>query len=277
MLCVFVMEHALKGRFYTTAILLALVSYLDIFHMCLVMPAALLLRRSQGTTSSTTKSFRKSEDGTAIMRLVIAVGAIWSCLLFISYALMGSWDFVGLRSGGVYGFALRVEDLEPNIGLFWYMFTMVFPEYRQLFLFAFHGHWLACLVPLSIRLRLQPAFLYFYFLGILLAFHPYPSTGSLALFLSLSPMFAPIIGNIRILFLIVTGYLVGIVIGPITLSLWLQTGTANANAFYAATLIFNVSHVVFMTHCLKAMLTLQYQVNKQSDNLQRTLTKQKES
>lgn len=50
----------------------------------------------------------------------------------------------------------RVDDLAPNMGLWWYFFSEIFEHFRTFFLFVFHVQSLLLLVPLTIRLRRSP-------------------------------------------------------------------------------------------------------------------------
>ena len=70
-------------------------------------------------------------------------------LLFLSYGMMQSWEFLGAS----YGTILLVTDLTPNIGLFWYFVIEVFDHFRALFLFVFQYHIVIYVIPLTIRLQ----------------------------------------------------------------------------------------------------------------------------
>lgn len=44
-----------------------------------------------------------------------------------------------------------MTDLTPNIGVFWYFMTEIFDRFRTFFLFCFHGHIIAYVIPLVYR------------------------------------------------------------------------------------------------------------------------------
>jgi phosphatidylinositol glycan class U len=52
--------------------------------------------------------------------------------------------------------AQRVDDLAPNMGLWWYFFAEIFDHFRPFFLFVFHAQSLLLLVPLTVRLWRRP-------------------------------------------------------------------------------------------------------------------------
>ena len=52
-----------------------------------------------------------------------------------------------------YGTALLTNDLQPNIGLFWYYFTEIFTHFRVFFLFVFQYHLFIYFIPLTWRLK----------------------------------------------------------------------------------------------------------------------------
>jgi phosphatidylinositol glycan class U len=52
--------------------------------------------------------------------------------------------------------AQRVDDLSPNMGLWWYFFAEIFEHFRAFFIFVFHAQSILLLVPLTIRLQQTP-------------------------------------------------------------------------------------------------------------------------
>merc|ERR1719181_1056788 len=77
------------------------------------------------------------------------VFALFVCLLGASAAAMeGQLHFLQAAFLSV----LSVQDLTPNVGLFWYIFIEVFDRYRSMFLLAFHSHLLLYPVPIFLRI-----------------------------------------------------------------------------------------------------------------------------
>lgn len=52
--------------------------------------------------------------------------------------------------------AQHVDDLAPNMGLWWYFFAEIFEHFRSFFIFVFHAQSVLLLVPLTIRLQQTP-------------------------------------------------------------------------------------------------------------------------
>ena len=52
--------------------------------------------------------------------------------------------------------AQHVDDLSPNMGLWWYFFAEIFEHFRGFFIFVFHAQSVLLLVPLTIRLQHTP-------------------------------------------------------------------------------------------------------------------------
>jgi phosphatidylinositol glycan class U len=115
----------------------------------------------------------------------VGLGAVIAALLAASAALTGSWDFMA----STYGVRLRLPDLTPNVGLWWYFFIEMFDAFRPFFLGVFWLHVLSYVPGLTIRLRKQPLFVATTLIGIFAIFTPYPSIADAALYLSMVPLF----------------------------------------------------------------------------------------
>ncbi|EER08617.1 conserved hypothetical protein [Perkinsus marinus ATCC 50983] len=90
--------------------------------------------------------------GSRLLRNCVATGTYFVSLLLASFIAMGSWEgFVaGIRGTMIDPFL--ISELQPNIGLHWYMFTEVFPRFYSLFLFVFQMLPLVHVLPLYFRL-----------------------------------------------------------------------------------------------------------------------------
>ena len=60
------------------------------------------------------------------------------------------------RDGHLTRSAQHVDDLSPNMGLWWYFFAEIFEHFRSFFIFVFHAQSILLLVPLTIRLQQTP-------------------------------------------------------------------------------------------------------------------------
>lgn len=154
-----------------------------------------------------------------------------------------------------YGFVLTVADLTPNIGLHWYFFSEMFAHFRPFWHFVFHAAAAALVVPLALRMPHRPlaAALLQCITNALLK--PYPSVGDVAQYLVLLPLFAPQLagGGFPVKFLAATfALLAGL--GPAMWHMWIYLGSANANFYYAITLLFGAWQALLAVAVVRATL-----------------------
>ncbi|KAJ2755793.1 hypothetical protein H4S06_003385 [Coemansia sp. BCRC 34490] len=153
-----------------------------------------------------------------------------------------------------FDFVLRVADLQPNVGLFWYFFTEIFDEFRMFFFVVFQLTALAFAVPVSWRFRSEPLFAATMLVGIISALKSYPSWGDLSLFLGLLPLFEELFKYMQYMFLSANLLLYGIGLAPVFWHLWIEQGSGNANFFYAATLVYVFGQITLLFDLGSAML-----------------------
>ena len=85
-------------------------------------------------------------------------------------------------------FILKVPDLVPNLGLFWYFFTEMFDHFRLFFTYVFQMNTLIYAIPLTIRLRNQPIVNIIVQIGLLSVLKSYPNVGETGYYLSFLPI-----------------------------------------------------------------------------------------
>ncbi|KAJ2766535.1 hypothetical protein IWQ57_004320, partial [Coemansia nantahalensis] len=151
-------------------------------------------------------------------------------------------------------FTLRVVDLQPNVGLFWYFFIEIFDEFRSFFIVVFQLTALAFAVPVSWRFRQDPLFACTILVGVVSALKSYPAWGDLALFLGLLPVFEDLLKYLQYTFLSANLLLYGIGLAPVFWHLWIEQGSGNANFFYAATLVYVFGQITLLFDLGTAML-----------------------
>jgi len=236
----------------------ALTVHLEFSLAILVIPliyvATRRVQQQQTTTVSTTPVL--------VVVFLLSLCTLWG---FSFMAMGGSWEFID----ATYGFVFELRDLRPNIGLFWYFFAEVFMRYRSFFLFVFHLHPFAYVVPFATHFGDQYPLLYFWsLLTIVSIFKAYPTVSDVVLYLSFIPILTPffeskLITNrnnssfilppysisphshkhktdIPFLSTVVTVYLFCIAIAPVMWQAWLVKGSGNANFYYAGTLVFKL-------------------------------------
>eukprot|EP00892_Ulva_mutabilis_P008372 jgi/Ulvmu1/5907/UM026_0029.1 len=122
----------------------------------------------------------------------------------------------------------------------------MFEEFRAMFKFVLHSQILLFSVPITIRFYRRPLFVFYLHAMLLAVFKPYPVAADAALYLTLLPLFAGMLMWAQ------PGIMMGFIMhmaavtGPATLYQWLHTGSANANFFYAMTLVWAAAQVLIM-------------------------------
>ncbi|EKX34956.1 hypothetical protein GUITHDRAFT_118887 [Guillardia theta CCMP2712] len=190
--------------------------------------------------------------------------AVMGALMYTSYAIMGSWDFVN----AVYYFTFTVPDLSPNVGLFWYFFIEIFDQFRNFFLFLFQYHMLVYPIPLAMRVSHRPLFLFAFSLGYIAIFKSYPSIGDAAFYMPLLIIFHRQLIEMRNLFILVQILLFVTVLSPIFWHLWIVTGAGNSNFYYGLTLAYSAAQVLIISESMLAVL--------KQDKKQRLLSKKRD-
>lgn len=231
---------------------LAFASYLSMYPLLLLPPLVLLCydRRRPSKVSESLTSF--------VFSTVPAVGGSIYALLFMSYQISGSWEFIS----STYGVQLLLPDLTPNVGLWWYFFIEMFDSFRSFFIGVFWLHLSSYVVGLTIRLRAQPLFVITTLLGIFAIFKPYPSISDTSLFLALVPLYRHVFPLMRYSYLATSTILYAIALGPAFYYLWIYAGSGNANFFYAITLVWSLALSILVADILFAVLRDEWEVER---------------
>ncbi len=112
---------------------LAIATYLGFYPIALLPPCLLLC-------------FRVFEWKTSLKAITFFIGSL--CFLFgLSFLLLGSWDFLA----STYGSQLTVQELSPNMGLFWYFFIEVFESFKTFFICLFQFLVFIFVLPITLR------------------------------------------------------------------------------------------------------------------------------
>jgi len=192
------------------------------------------------------------------LRFAVVVLCLFVCLVGASIAAMrGRLDFLQASFAGV----ISIQDLTPNVGIFWYIFQEVFDRYRILFILAFHGHLLFYPVPLHFRIgRHQPIGPWVHCgtaIGVISMFKPYPTAIDSCLMLSVLLIQVELIheGRKHFTFLL-TGMLFGLCMFPTMSAVWLSRNAGNANFLYNMTLVINVFGCLLLSDWLRAGIKL---------------------
>lgn len=260
----YAIANAATARSLTFILALGSASYLSLYPI-LLFPPLLILCYDQ-------RALRAKQSENPITFTLAHLGGLTAtiaALLYLSYIITGSWQFLA----STYGTPLLLPDLTPNVGLWWYFFIEMFDSFREFFLGVFWLHMASYVCALCIRLRKQPLFATVALLGITAIFQPYPSIADSALFMALIPLYrhifpcmsTPFIScNIhptnthatvmRYSFVATAVLLYATLLGPSFYHLWIYAGSGNANFFYAITLVWSLGLIVILGDMLYAVL-----------------------
>ncbi|XP_055508177.1 phosphatidylinositol glycan anchor biosynthesis class U protein [Leucoraja erinacea] len=239
-----------KGSAFISAIFLALAAYQSLYPVALFAPAVLYLAQKHHLTVSL--------HSTAFLLYLVKYAVMFiGCLLIslcLSFFLLSSWTFIP----STYGFILSVPDLTPNIGLFWYFFAEMFEHFRLFFVCVFQINVFFYTLPLAVKLRDHPMFFMFVQLAIIAIFKSYPTVGDVALYMAFLPMWNHLYRFLRNIFVVSCMLISSSVLFPILWHLWIYSGSANSNFYYAITLVFNVGQILLVSDYFYAFIRREY-------------------
>ncbi|KAF8787577.1 phosphatidylinositol glycan anchor biosynthesis class U protein-like [Argiope bruennichi] len=172
--------------------------------------------------------------------------------------ITGSWRYLE----STFGCILSVPDLTPNIGLFWYFFTEMFEHFRVFFLCIFQLNVFVYTIPLAVRLRKDPIFLMFVHIIIISIFKSYPCIGEVGFYLALLTIWSHLLHFMRQKFIVCCVLASCTLLAPTLWHLWIYSGSANANFYFAITLAFNTGQVFLLTDILSAFIKREYYFEK---------------
>eukprot|EP01112_Ceratiomyxa_fruticulosa_P011800 TRINITY_DN3235_c0_g1_i1.p1 TRINITY_DN3235_c0_g1~~TRINITY_DN3235_c0_g1_i1.p1 ORF type:complete len:429 (-),score=71.33 TRINITY_DN3235_c0_g1_i1:101-1387(-) len=256
--------YAHKGNIPLTSFFIALASYLTIYPIVLVPPLIVLLHKyNQKTPSPPRSRSHSTPPNTTDKPTYTTIFSTTTCfllflgwLLWLSYKLLHSWDFLQESYLSMVGGL----DLTPTIGLFWYFFVEIFEHFRSLFLFVFQYHPFVYVAPLTLRLYRHPMVLFWTLTAIISILKAYPSVSDLSLHLSIIPLLrSNVNGSILSLTGVKNATLVGVamfyctILSPILWHMWIYQGTGNANFYYAANLVMTLAHIILIVDIVSSV------------------------
>ncbi|KAL1233452.1 Phosphatidylinositol glycan anchor biosynthesis class U protein [Trichinella pseudospiralis] len=226
----------IKRKTVACIFFLTMLLFVDVYFATLIIPVFLFV----------------SQGGNFDWKKVVYLNLFFfQCLGFfalLSYLCFGDWSFLNSTIGAV----LTLSDLTPNFGLYWYYFVEMFDHFRLFFLFVFHLCPFLYTIPLAINLRKDAFFLIYIQLLISTLFKSYPSIADFAVAYSLIPCFAHLFRYMQYRYLILFMWCTCMVLSPVMWYLWIGQGSANANFFFAITLVYLVAQVFLISDFLQA-------------------------
>nr|KAG5711239.1 hypothetical protein BaRGS_004883 [Batillaria attramentaria] len=116
-------------------------------------------------------------------------------------------------------------------------------------------------IPLAVKLRERPLFQLYVVMAIISIFKSYPSYADTALYLSLLPLWKHVFGYLRNGLVVTVMYSVVAVVAPILWHLWIYSASANANFYFAITLVFSTAQIFLLTDLMFAFLRYEYDLH----------------
>ena len=238
---------------------LALSTYQSFYPVMLLVPLILMNENKTKTT----------------LRVIPVFGLILSTIYYLSYLAMGQrWTFLL----STLGFILTVPELTPNMGLFWYFFTEMFEHFRLFFVCTFQLNCFVYVYPLAARLKNQVRFhILTYFSTVLMHFQPfllslslialtaifksYPSYGDVGFYMALLPTVSYLFPYMKQNFIVANTFIATSILGPVLYQLWIYNGSANANFYFAITLVFSTAQIFLVTDLLFAHVKREFYLN----------------
>lgn len=247
----YAISKAVVGASFTSMLALSFAGYLSMYPVLLFPPLTVLCydRRPKSRIESPI---------TFVLGNVAAVGASVSALLYMSFLMTGSWEFLY----STYGVQLLLPDLTPNVGLWWYFFIEMFDSFRNFFLGVYWLHLSSYVGGLTIRIRRQPLFVLTMLLGIFAIFKPYPSISDTSLFLGMLPLYQHVFSLMSYTFVETSIVLYATLLGPAFYYLWIYAGSGNANFFYAITLVWSLGWSLLLADVLFAVLRDEWEMER---------------
>jgi len=243
----FFLLTCMKRKLTWACLFLAVCAYQSVYPIMLVVPLVLICQEASQPMITTA------------LRASLTTLAFLSLLCYASYLLMnGSWTYIQ----STWGFILSVPELTPNMGLFWYFFTEMFEHFRVFFVCTFQINCFVFVIPLGAKLQHQPFLLIISLMAITAVFKSYPTYGDVGLYMSLLPTMSYLSPYMKQSFLVANSFIATTILGPVLYQLWIYNGSANANFFFAITLVFGTAQIFLITDLLFAYVKREFFLKK---------------
>ncbi len=99
-------------------------------------------------------------------------------------------------------------------------------------------------------------------LALTAVFKSYPSYGDVGFYTALLPTVGYLLPYMKQNFIVANMFLATTILGPIMYQLWIYNGSANANFFFAITLVFGTAQIFLITDILFAYVKREFYLNK---------------
>jgi GPI-anchor transamidase subunit U len=161
-----------------------------------------------------------------------------------------------------YVWHLTAQDYTPNVGIHWYLFSMLFERFRPYFTFAFNIQLFVYVAPLVVRVRGRPLILLTVLTSLVALLRPYPTLGDFSLPSVLMLMHPHVVARMRQKSVLVVSTSIGVALLPTMWYLWLYPGAACANHYYFSQLTYTTSLLLVVSEFLGAALLRDRQIEE---------------
>ncbi|WVN88430.1 uncharacterized protein L203_103640 [Cryptococcus depauperatus CBS 7841] len=238
-LLLYAISAATQGQVTVSMLMLSITVHTSLYPIVLLGPMIMLLNKMNAGARVDAILLQSMSVFTICF---MAITAINFCF-FGPYWVYQTW-----------GVIITAVDLSPNVGMWWYFFTEMFDHFRGFFLGVFQLHIFIYIVPVCIRFYDKPLESILILSGVFVTWKSYPSLGDMSLWAGLLSCFPEILANLRHPLFSLTVNLYTSILLPLLHSLWLLTGTGNANFFYAATMVYGLNASLTVVDVVGAVL-----------------------
>ncbi|KAA3673218.1 phosphatidylinositol glycan, class U [Paragonimus westermani] len=134
----------------------------------------------------------------------------------------------------------------------------MFDHFLELFVWSFQLLFITLIFALSLRFRHEPVFLSVAVLLVANVLQPYHSVGEFGCLLAVLPLWSYLYKYCRLALPTICVLLAALVLTPLFYYMWLQPGTANANFYFAACMVYAVGQILLITDWLNAHSKREY-------------------
>lgn len=174
-----------------------------------------------------------------------------------SFIAMGDYFAKWWRAAVV--FSVMSEDQTPNLGLHWYVFTTMFDQFRLFYVVALNVIPLALSTAATIRFKDRPLVAITVSLTAIAICAPYPTVADVLTYMSLLPVIASSDEGNALAYMkhgawIAGGFMYVALLSPLTWYMWIHTRVANANFYFAITLVHAVTQIILLNQVITSVI-----------------------
>ncbi|CED82148.1 Major facilitator superfamily permease-Cdc91p [Phaffia rhodozyma] len=250
--------YAVVHRPTASLLFLALSTLTSVYPALLLPFIVMILLDSTPVLRLKTDQHRTSRTVRRSIKLITTYALLLTGVSAALRGITGSWESV-MKGPSI---ILGIKDLTPNVGLSWYFFTEMFDHFRPFFTMVFQAHLAIYVAPLAFAFHSDPLFGLLCQSFLISTLKTYPTVGDTALSASFLPLFPAIFPRISYSVVIIGLHVYSSVLFPLLDFLWLHAGSANANFFYAAGLVYGLGNVLLSVGVIWAGRTVEFEQSR---------------